>query len=238
LKRFYDAVAITENGDGFGVTLDGKPVMTPAKQQLTLPHRAFAEAVAAEWRAQEAEIDPARMQLTRLANTALDRVAPRREEVIAEISAFGATDLVCYRAASPPVLVAAQLDAWQPLIEWAAARYGAALNVTTGIQSLDQPPEVLEGIRGDIAGFDDFALAALHAATAACRSVVIALALAEARLDTETAWAVAVVDDTYQADKWGDDPDETLRLQGIRQEIAAAGKVLALCSGDIEEPLP
>jgi chaperone required for assembly of F1-ATPase len=58
-KRFYKAVTVAptspqEGGDqvAFGLRLDGKPVRTPARNELRLPTRALAEAVAAEWEAQ------------------------------------------------------------------------------------------------------------------------------------------------------------------------------------------
>ena len=71
-RRFYKTVTVT--GDN-AIALDGKPIKTPMKAALRLPARVLAEAVAAEWEAQGAEINPASMPLTRLANTAIDRVA-------------------------------------------------------------------------------------------------------------------------------------------------------------------
>jgi len=236
VKRFYGAVDIVAEDDGFAVTLDGKPVRTPAKRPLRLLSRGFADAVAAEWRAQQGDIDPARMPLTRLANTAIDRVAVGRIEVIAEVASYADTDLVCYRAEAPPDLVAAQRAAWQPLVDWAAAHHGAPLHVTTGVRPVEQPPGTLRAIEAAVAAFDDFALAALHAATAACRSVVIALALADGRLDAAGAWEHAHVDEAYQAGRWGDDPDEVRRLETARRDIAAAAEVLALCRGDERAP--
>ena len=82
------------------------------------------------------------MPLTRLAATAIDRTADRRDETIAETANYAGTDLVCYRADHPPSLAARQHTAWQPLIDWAAGRYAARLAVTTGIvpQPQDPPP--------------------------------------------------------------------------------------------------
>ncbi|HAC57735.1 MAG TPA: ATPase, partial [Rhodobiaceae bacterium] len=54
------------------------------------------------------EIDPRTMWLTKLANTAVDLVAPRREAVIAELVTYAGSDLLCYRAEHPDVLVARQ----------------------------------------------------------------------------------------------------------------------------------
>ena len=73
-QRFYQAVTLTEGEGGFVLLLDGRPVRTPARRELVVPQRAWGEALAAEWEAQRDVIDPARMPLTRLANSIIDGV--------------------------------------------------------------------------------------------------------------------------------------------------------------------
>jgi len=101
MKRFYRETGVAADEGGYTVTLDGRPVRTPAKAALILPTRALAEAIAAEWDEQETEIRPHRMPLMQLASTAIDRVRPRRDAVIDEIAAFAERDMLCYRADSP-----------------------------------------------------------------------------------------------------------------------------------------
>ena len=72
-KRFYKQAEVT--GDGpYGVALDGRVVKTPGKRSLTVPSFALAEAIAGEWAAQGERIEPERMWMTTLANTAIDLV--------------------------------------------------------------------------------------------------------------------------------------------------------------------
>src|SRR5690349_15794934 len=71
-KRFYTQVAAAEVPEGFAVMLDGKQVRTPAGRALVAPKAVIAEALAREWDAQETSVDPAKMPLTRLANSILD----------------------------------------------------------------------------------------------------------------------------------------------------------------------
>lgn len=229
MKRFYEAAEVTAGGGGFAVALDGKAVNTPARALLALPTAALAAAVAGEWQAQGEEVDPHTMRLTRLANTAIDRVAARRAEVIGEVAAWAASDLLCYRAGAPPELVQRQTDAWQPLLDWAGRRYGVRFAVTIGIAPVTQPPEALQTMAQAVAAFDDFPLAALHAATSAAGSLVIGLALAEGEIDAESAWACADVDEFYQAGRWGEDDEAVHRRQGLRADMLAAGWFLALC---------
>ena len=57
--------------------------------------------------------------------------------------------------------------------------------------------------------------------------MVLALAVAEGRIGPEEAAAASLLDETYQAENWGEDPETTARWQAIRAEIAAAAKFLA-----------
>jgi len=133
VKRFYKQAMVTEDKQGFGVALDGRPVRTPAKHALAVPTHSLAAAIAAEWQAQGERVDPRALPLTRLASIARDLVAPRRSAVVAEIVKYAGTDLVCYRAEEPAALRDRQHAAWQPHIDWAAQRFGAPLGVTSGV---------------------------------------------------------------------------------------------------------
>lgn len=212
----------------FQIVLDGRPARTPVKRPLALPVRAAAEAVAAEWDAQGEEFEPTALRLTRLANTAIDRVAGNRPAVVAEVSRFGHTDLVCYRAAEPAELVRRQAEAWQPLVDWAETRHGARLAVTAGVVPTAQPAEGLAALTRAVEAYDDFALTALHAATAASGSLVIGLALGEGRIDSETAFAAACLDEQFQAEFWGVDAEAEARRAALKADIETAARFLAL----------
>ena len=90
-KRFYKSVSVT--GD-YGIALDGRVVKTPLKSPLRLPTQELAEAVAAEWAAQGEKIAPSTMLFTKLANTAIDRVAMDRSRIVNEILEYAGSDLV------------------------------------------------------------------------------------------------------------------------------------------------
>ena len=206
-KRFYNRAEAVETDGGHGIALDGKPVRTPAGKPLAVPNAALAGTLAEEWAAQEETIDRETMPLTRLACTALDLVPERRADIVSEVAAYAETDLVCYRTEEPPALAQRQTAAWQPLVAWAAQRYGAHLAVTTSITPLAQAPEALEVLRSAVAAHDDFALAGLSLATRSFGSLVIALALHEARLGAEEAADASLIDERYQLDRWGEDAE-------------------------------
>jgi chaperone required for assembly of F1-ATPase len=228
MKRFYRNVTVAAVEGGFAIRLDDKPLRTPAKAPLTVPGAALAEAIAAEWRAQGEEVSPAALPLTRLASTAIDLVAPRRAAVVAEIAKYAGTDLVCYRAEHPAELVARQHHAWQPLLDWAALRYDAPLAVTAGIAPVAQPEASLRAFTAAVEAHDEMTLAALHLATSACGSIVLALALVEERLDADAAFAAAQLDESFQIEQWGEDLEQTRRRAGLKDDIALAARFVEL----------
>ncbi|MBM3485788.1 MAG: ATPase [Alphaproteobacteria bacterium] len=227
-RRFWKVVSVVAAEGGFGVALDGRPIRTPARAALVLPTRAMAEAVRDEWEAQGQELDTASLPLTRLANTTIDRVPAERGAVVAEIAGYGRSDLLCYRAEEPDALVARQAGEWDPLLDWLADRYGARLAVTRGILPVEQPTGALNAVLAAIAACDDFILTGLHATTSATGSVVIALAVLEARLDAEAASALSLLDERFQAERWGDDAAAAARRARLRADIAAGARFMAL----------
>ena len=228
MRRVYKSVETRPVERGWGVSLDGRPLRTPAKRELSVPSAALAAAIAAEWDAQQPDIRPHTMPLTRLAATAIDRTADQRDKVAAEVAHYAGTDLVCYRAEHPPALAARQEAVWQPLLDWAAGRYDAGLAVTAGILPAAQSPASLKAFAAAVSSLDDFRLTALQATTAACGSLVIALALMEGRLDAEAAFDASQLDETFQIEAWGEDAEAIRWRAALADDIKAAARFLSL----------
>ena len=51
MKRFWKDVAAEREDGGWTITLDGRPVKTPARAALLVPTEALANAIADDWRA-------------------------------------------------------------------------------------------------------------------------------------------------------------------------------------------
>jgi chaperone required for assembly of F1-ATPase len=231
MKRLYRHATAVAAAGGFGVTLDGRLVRTPAMRDLVVRAAALAAAIAGEWNAQDGDIQPAAMPLTRLACSTIDRERAVRGAIVEETANYAQTDLVCYRTADQPVLAARQRLVWQPLVDWAARHYDAPLTVTTGVIPAPQPAASLRAFAAAVAAQDDFALTALHAATRACGSLVIALALVERRLDAPAAFAASQLDESFQIEAWGKDAEQAERRRTLAADITAAERFLLLSRG-------
>jgi chaperone required for assembly of F1-ATPase len=227
-RRFYkEATAVADN-EVWRITLDGKVVKTPARNPLSLPTRALAEAIAVEWAAQEAKVKPDTMPLMQLASTAIDRVAPDRDRIIAETAGYAATDLVCYRADGPDELIARQATQWDPLIDWLRERYDVSLKKAAGVMAIPQSDQALAALTRAVAAQDDFRLTALGVMTGAAGSLAIGLALLEGRISPEDAAAAAQLDELYQAERWGVDPEAEKRRLAQKADLVAARRFLDL----------
>lgn len=232
MKRFWNAAGIDAEGTGWRVMLDGKPVRVPGGPALLLPTRRLAEAVAAEWQAAGGEaggeMSYADLPLTRLAGTAQERILPDPEAVVLEIARYGESDLLCYRVADPPALAERQAEAWQSWLDWAARDLGAPLRVTSAIAHVPQEPASLAALAAHVATEDHLALAALGVAVPALGSLVLGLAMARFVLTGPEAHALSTLEERFQAERWGWDDEATLRFRRVGEDLAVAGRFLAL----------
>ncbi len=228
MKRFYETVSVVEADGGFAISLDGRPVRTPAKSPLSVPTAGLAEAIAAEWSAQDDEVKPLAMLLTRLASTAIDKVPVERERFVEELVGYSESDLLCYRAEHPPELVARQEASWQPLLDWVAERHAAPLKVIQGVMPQPQPLETVAALRAAVEAHDDWHFTALYSATTAAGSLVISLALLDGRLGADEAFDLSQLDESFQIEHWGLDLEAERRREAIRAELRAVADFLEL----------
>jgi chaperone required for assembly of F1-ATPase len=225
--RFYKATGVLEAENGYAVTLDGKPVHTPARRPLAAPNLALAQAIAAEWDAQRELIDPAKMPLTRLANAIIDGVAEKPGPVAAEIEKYLTSDLLFYRAASPQELRERQAALWDPILAWARDALGAHFKLGEGIVHVVQPDAALKAAAAAIPA-DPWRLGALHVITTLTGSALIALAVARGALTAEAAWQAGHVDEDWNMAQWGKDEMAMTRRAFRFAEMQAAAAVLNL----------
>ena len=227
-KRFYKEVSTDRTDEGHRILLDGRPVRTPAKNLLAVPSQAIADRLKAEWDGQGEEIDPAKMPVTRLVNTAVDGVASNFNAVFDEIVRFAGTDMLCYRADSPAGLVERQREGWNPVIRWAAEAKGARFILVEGVMHQEQPAPAIEAFSAALSAHrDPLALACLHTVTTLTGSALLALALVEGAIDADTAWRLAHLDEDWQIEQWGTDEEAFRRRELRRAEMDVAATVLA-----------
>jgi chaperone required for assembly of F1-ATPase len=190
-----------------------------------------AQAVADEWQAAGAEtgeMDYSHVPLTRLAGTAQLRIVPNPAPVATAIAAYGETDLLCYRADTPPALVQRQDEAWSPWLDWARRELGAALTTTAGVMHVRQHPAAVAALRRAVEAENGWVLAGLGILVPALGSLVLGLAVIRGALAAEEADALARLDETHQAELWGQDEAAERRRADVSADIASAARYVEL----------
>ena len=227
-RRVYKVVSVADEGGLFCVILDGIPARTPRRNLLCAPVRILADALAAEWDAQNPVIDREAMPITRLVSTAVDRVGPERHAIVDGLMAHIDSDLLCYRATHPATLRSRQNDAWQPILDWLRDVHGVRFAVAEGVMPVQQPKQTTLSLRRAIESLSDENLTAFQACAAATKSLALSMALVQGRLNAEDVAANAHLDETYQTEQWGEDQEAITRRRGVEAEIHAIGRYLGL----------
>jgi chaperone required for assembly of F1-ATPase len=231
VKRFWKSAEVVEADGGFGIALDGRRLKTPGRADLAVPTRALAEAIAAEWGDRGETIDPRTMPLTGLANAAVDRVAVDKSGFAAGLARYAESDLTCYRAEGPPTLVAWQSESWDALLAWARRRYDVDFVTCSGVMHVAQPAETIRKLGHAVAALDSLHLAGLSPLVTIGGSLIAALAVLEEMIPAEAAWEAVSLDDRWQLEQWGDDPEARAALDARRRDFLAAAQFLELVRG-------
>lgn len=228
-KRFWKQVETVKSEHGFSVLLDGRGLKTPLKTTFWVPTLALAEDVAKEWQAQGEKIDPETMPNTRTANSAIDKVTPQFAAVADMLAAYGGSDLLCYRAEAPQELIARQQQAWDPMLAWAEAEFGAVLTPTHGIMPVDQPEASLRKLSQAVHALTPFQLAAFHDLVAITGSLVLGLAIARGQVSPDKGFDLSRIDEAWQTELWGVD-EEAAESEALKREsVGHAARFFALC---------
>ncbi len=215
-RRFWTDAKVVPAEGGFGVELDGRPIKTPAKRGLIVPTSAMADAIAAEWQAQEKVINPNSMPCTKTANAALDKVLIQHAEVADMLAAYGDCDLLCYRADSPQELVERQKMHWDPMLDWAEEALGVRLEPRVGIMHVPQDPAAVAQLTARTHALDHFQLAAFHDLVSLSGSLILGFAAAHSARDMDSLWDLSRLDEHFQAEQWGAD-DEAEALAEVKK---------------------
>jgi chaperone required for assembly of F1-ATPase len=224
-KRFYAQAGAVEGKDGFAITLDDKPIRTPSGREVVVPNKEMADAIVAEWEAQQEFIEPLTMPLTRFANSVVDAVVDRVEAVTDDLSKYFQSDLLFYRAGHPGALVAREASLWDPVVFWAADTLGAHFILAEGIVHVSQPETAVAAARAALPK-DPWSIAALHVITTLTGSALLALALKHGVLDPDQVWAAAHVDEDWNSEKWGVDDEVAARRAARLVDFKAAARIL------------
>ncbi len=168
--------------------------------------------------------------LTGLANAAIDRIGPDKVQFASGIARYGESDLTCYRAEGPDMLVRWQQEAWDALLGWARRRYDVDFATCSGVMHVEQPADTVRKLSLEVLALDAFRLAGLAPLVTIGGSLVAALAVYEEMMSADAAWEAVSLDERWQLEQWGDDSDARAALDARQRDFLSAARFLDLLS--------
>ncbi|PIK54925.1 putative ATP synthase mitochondrial F1 complex assembly factor 2-like [Apostichopus japonicus] len=224
-RKFYKNVSISKADGLFEINLDKNKLKTPLGTLFRVPTEPLAVAVATEWDSQKEMIKKHSMHLTSLCNTAIDNPTERsKETVIQSVLQFLETDTLCFRLDEPPELVELQTNHWDPVIQWFNDRYSADIKPTTAIISPTIAEETLENLKGHLRSHNEWSLVGIESAVHSLKSLILAFALIDRRVDPETALKLSWLELEFQVAKWGRvEWSHDVEFADLKARVSAAG---------------
>ena len=224
-KRFYKNVSTEKSEDGWIIKLDTFILKTPGKKNLYLPNQDLSLLVANEWDKQDEYIRPSLMPLTRLFNVAVEQTPNNRQILIAEARKYGETDTLCYREDKVRLHREEQEKKWSPILDWAASR-SVFLKKTTSIIAVKQDEASLIAIEKYASNLCNLKLTLFLHLVSVYGSVILAMAVMEARLNGNEAFNLSRLDQAWQQKYWGEDEEDAERIINLRADINDLCKIL------------
>ena len=102
------------------------------------------------------------------------------------------------------------------------------MRVTNGVVPVRQHRDSVNALRQVVGAYDPYMLAGLGIAVPVLGSLVLGLALAEARLGAAAAYALSALDELFQAEQWGEDEEAAKRREMVATDVAVAERFIRL----------
>lgn len=212
------------------VLIDGRVLKTPARKAMSLPTKALAMAVAAEWEWQKARrVMPFTMPMTTLVSTAIDQMPSIRERTMQELLNHLLTDTACCRHETDLKLRKKQEEVLDPIVQWMEQHLQQPIKLSHNILENGQDAGTVEAVRRMLLGLSNWELAAVDMIANATKSIVIALAVQKGRLTPMDAFNASRVEENFQMEEWGlVEGGHDLDMADIKVRIEAPSMFLKL----------
>ena len=124
-----------------------------------------------------------------------------------------------------------QIEAWNPLLDWAERRYDVSFALATGIVHVAQPDATITRLTAAVAACDPFVMTGLSTLVTMSGSLVCGLAILEQAFPVEHIWQASELDELWQARQWGEDEQAAARRTLRAEEFTAATRFVELAQG-------
>ncbi len=203
------------------------PTQTPAKNPFILPNSALTEAIEKEWQ-EGKKYSQYTMPLTALAYTAIDKIAPSKENIIEVLMVYVDSDTLTYRATGSEALAKQQEEKWGAVLKWCGTRFDVSWQTTSGVMPVEQSPALHKAVERYLRSLNEWQLSVFCVLSSGFSSLVLAIAVCENHLDAREAFVLSRLEEEAQAEQWGRDAEAEARAKKMQEEIVAAERFLHL----------
>ena len=224
--KFWEFISVQEAANGRQLLMDGKPMRTPAGNNLLIPYEkpaVLAELIAQEWRSLHSlKLKSHLIPLTSLAGRSIDITKEQIEEEIPKLLKYLDTDT--FLVLSPKKdcegkVRAAQDKLFPPVIEEARKEWGLP---KTGLSTLDteiaicgnyQPIDTRNKVSEWMRSLDHWQFASLERATATAKSLILGMNTVLQKMPVKEISDLSNLDVNLQTEFWGmvEDTHDVLR---------------------------
>lgn len=233
-KKFYKAVTITHDTDGYDVNLDSRKLKSPSGLVVKLPTESLANAVALEWDSQQDSLKFHTMPMTNLAFYAVDKPNGDQKSSLVDICMnFLETDTILFHSDEPPGLADYQLQEWGPIINWVKKRYQVELNYTKSFIPPHMPQDTIDVFEKLLMSYDFWSVTGFERLIHTLKSLILSVALVDRHLTVEEVVSLSRLEQEYQISKWGNvEWYHDVDLLESRTKVAASAMFIHSCSED------
>ena len=206
----------------------GKVMRTPAGNDMVVPTKALADAIAAEWANVKGPVHRSKIPFTQYVNTAIDHVQPARDAAVGGFLSHAESDTLCFRVNEPKELQERQAAAWDPLLDWLESLISFRPFVFTGLTGMKQDQDVIKALRVLGAQYSHMHLLALSQAAGLLGSATLALAVLSGRLNMDEALRLSMLEELFQSEQWGEPEEMRERREDLQLELHQLAQFIAL----------
>lgn len=233
VRKFYKNVETSRDDAGWTLLLDGRAVKTPLKKPFLIPCESLVDDIVSEWRSQGESIQPETMPYTQFLFTTLDHIQPNPAVFIDQCKLFIDTDTILFFDPDTPDLLVRQNTEWLPTLLWVERHIGIAplkQNHITGVGA--QPPEIHQFFEDLWSSYDAYAMFTAQYLMGLTGSPFLTLGLMEGYLSPEKTFERAFLEELYQSEQWGEDPQASRILQEKKADIETVHRFFVLTRND------
>lgn len=220
-RVFWSRVeAVSEKEGDWRITLDQQPVTLPAGTILTVSSHVLAKKIAEEWQGciRNTPFEPDQLPITQLVATQLERVAPRRNEVVAQMTRIFLSDALFYRHGNDALGREQEKFFAMPRSVFEEA-FRCILPWEIEIAPIDIAHDIVQRIEAKLRDCDDVTLTCLFVLASMTASLILSYAILKLKITIDAAVYCAFAERNAQIARWGRDPYHDVEQEACRSDI-------------------